>query len=184
VETGHISVAILFLIIAANPYGRMLALSGLPANRMGFAAAADLGFYGTVTVYIVAVLLLGMILDSISIMLITLPLIIQLDGGQTPDLLVWFGVAIMVLVTILLVLFPELSLVLLSSGVQFNRGRMMDGSTRPTLNDADADLLFRKARTQNGFLATAVPPDLLRQLYDLMKWGRHRPTATRSESFF
>ncbi len=165
VETGHISVSILFLIIAANLYGRMLTLSGLPANMMGFAAIADLGFYGTVATYIVVVLLLGMILDSISIMLITLPLILpvisELGMGVTPDLLVWFGVVtviavevglltpplgltvyvvksslgnmqvslndifrgafpfvvIMVLVTILLVIFPELSVGILSTGV-------------------------------------------------------------------
>jgi len=31
--------------------------------------------------------------------------------------------------------------------------------------------LFDDARTQNGWLDTPVPDDVLRQLYDLMKWG-------------
>ncbi len=104
VETGHISVSILFLIIAANLYGRMLTLSGLPANMMGYAAAADLGFYSTMALYVVVILLLGMILDSISIMLITLPLILpvisELGVGVTPDLLVWFGVVTVIAVEV------------------------------------------------------------------------------------
>ncbi|MCU0921068.1 MAG: malonic semialdehyde reductase [Burkholderiaceae bacterium] len=37
--------------------------------------------------------------------------------------------------------------------------------------------LFTDARTQNGYTAEPVSDDLLRQLYDLMKWG---PTAANS----
>jgi len=39
------------------------------------------------------------------------------------------------------------------------------------LNDEALDILFRNARTHNGWLDQAVSDDLLRQLYDLMKWG-------------
>ncbi|MEB1549101.1 malonic semialdehyde reductase [Xanthomonas campestris pv. campestris] len=42
------------------------------------------------------------------------------------------------------------------------------------LNAAALDQLFRTARTQNAFLDTLVSEDLLRELYDLVKWG---PTA-------
>ncbi|MEE8445545.1 MAG: TRAP transporter large permease subunit [Alphaproteobacteria bacterium] len=99
VETGHISVAILFLIIAANMYGRMLSLSGLPANMMSYVAGADLGFYGTIAVYLVVVLLLGMILDSVSIMLLTLPLILPFVTGAGADL-IWFGIVTVIAVEI------------------------------------------------------------------------------------
>ena len=37
--------------------------------------------------------------------------------------------------------------------------------------------LFTEARTQNGYKPEPVPDDMLRQLYDLMKWG---PTAANS----
>ena len=40
-----------------------------------------------------------------------------------------------------------------------------------TLNDEGLDLLFRKARTHNGWLNNPVSDDTLRQLYELMKWG-------------
>ncbi len=39
------------------------------------------------------------------------------------------------------------------------------------LNDAALDTLFRDARTHNGWQDKPVPEDLLRRLYDLMKWG-------------
>jgi 3-hydroxypropanoate dehydrogenase len=40
------------------------------------------------------------------------------------------------------------------------------------------DTLFRAARTQNGFLDEPVSDDLLRQVYDLAKWG---PTTQNSQ---
>lgn len=50
------------------------------------------------------------------------------------------------------------------------------------LNAAALDQLFRTARTQNAFLDTPVSEDLLRELYDLVKWGPPRPTARRRGS--
>lgn len=45
------------------------------------------------------------------------------------------------------------------------------------LNDDGLDLLFRKARTHNGWLPRPVSDDVLHQLYELMKWG---PTSVNS----
>jgi 3-hydroxypropanoate dehydrogenase len=39
------------------------------------------------------------------------------------------------------------------------------------LDDAALDILFRKARTQNGWLPTPVSDAELRTVYDVMKWG-------------
>ena len=39
------------------------------------------------------------------------------------------------------------------------------------LNDQALDILFRAARTQNGFVDKAVSDDQLRALYELMQWG-------------
>lgn len=38
-------------------------------------------------------------------------------------------------------------------------------------DDIARDLVFREARSQNRWLAREVPDDLLRELYDLMRWG-------------
>ena len=45
------------------------------------------------------------------------------------------------------------------------------------LNDIALDQVFRTARTRNGWSAEPVPDSLLRELYDLAKWG---PTAANS----
>jgi 3-hydroxypropanoate dehydrogenase len=39
------------------------------------------------------------------------------------------------------------------------------------LSDAALDTIFREARTHNGWLDKPVTDELLRRLYDLMKWG-------------
>ena len=39
------------------------------------------------------------------------------------------------------------------------------------LTDEALDILFRKARTHRNWLPKPVSDDLLRELYDLMKWG-------------
>jgi len=48
---------------------------------------------------------------------------------------------------------------------------------RPTLTDEGLDLLFRQARTQNGWLPTPVTDDQLRAIYDIMRVG---PTSANS----
>lgn len=45
------------------------------------------------------------------------------------------------------------------------------------LNEESLDLLFRNARTFNGWKDLAVSDETLRELYDLMKWG---PTSVNS----
>lgn len=46
------------------------------------------------------------------------------------------------------------------------------------LNDQVLDQLFRTARTYNGFSSDPIPESLIRELYDLVKWG---PTAFNSQ---
>ena len=99
IDTGHVSVSILFLIIAANMYTRMIAVSGLPNEVIGIITAAELGFYGIIILYLILVLVMGMVLDSISIMLITLPLILSTLAGFNTDL-IWFGIVTVVAVEI------------------------------------------------------------------------------------
>lgn len=42
---------------------------------------------------------------------------------------------------------------------------------RKTLDDAGLDLLFRNARTQNGWLETPVSDEQLRAIYQIMRLG-------------
>lgn len=99
VETGLVTATICFLIIAAQMYSRMLALSGVPAGLGGLAANADLGFWGVMLIYVAIVVVMGMILDSSSIMLILVPLMLPVVIPMQVDL-VWFGIVTVLAVEI------------------------------------------------------------------------------------
>lgn len=90
-QTGHISTGVLFLIIASKFYAKMLTFSGVPFEVMGFVTGADLGLTGVVVGYMVVLLILGMILDPISILLITLPMVLPIVSSMGGDL-IWFGI--------------------------------------------------------------------------------------------
>lgn len=90
-ETGSVTATLLFLIVAASMYSRMLGLSGLPSELAAIFESSGFGFYGLLTIYVVIVLILGTIIDSASIMLIMVPLFIAALKSFQIDL-VWFGV--------------------------------------------------------------------------------------------
>jgi len=99
VETGHVTVSVSFLIICANIYTRMLAMSGTPQFLVESMAGAGLGVYWFIAIYVFIILLLGTIIDSSSIMLICLPLMLPI--AETLQLnLIWFGVVTVVAVEI------------------------------------------------------------------------------------
>ena len=99
VETGHVTVAVSFLIICANVYTRMLAMSGTPQFMVEAMSQAGLGSGGFMAIYVLVILLLGTIIDSSSIMLICLPLMLPI--AETFQLnLVWFGVVTVVAIEI------------------------------------------------------------------------------------
>ncbi len=99
VETGHITVSVLFLVLAASLYSRMLALTGLPSAAAEALTAAGMGQAGFLSAYLLVVIVLGCIIDSVSIMLIVLPIVLPIAKGFGMDI-VWFGVITVVAVEI------------------------------------------------------------------------------------
>ena len=98
-DTGLVTAAVCFLIIAAQMYSRMLALSGAPGEFGSFVAEADIGFWGVVIAYIILVIVMGTILDSSSIMLILVPLMLPVIQPMNIDL-IWFGIVTVLAVEI------------------------------------------------------------------------------------
>jgi len=90
-ETGQVTVTILFLIIAASSFSRMLTLTGLTQDVATFLGGSGLGMFGFLVIYLLLMLLLGMFIDSTSILLILLPLALPVVTGLGGDL-VWFGI--------------------------------------------------------------------------------------------
>jgi C4-dicarboxylate transporter DctM subunit len=98
-ESGYVSAAILFLIVAANLYTRQVALTGIPSKVANWVSSAGLEMAGFLAVYFIILLLLGMILDSVSIMLIMLPImmpVLDVLGGDK----IWFGIVTVIVVEI------------------------------------------------------------------------------------
>lgn len=98
-ETAGVSVGILILLIAAAFYSRMLAVAGVPFAIADFVQNAGLGPYGFVFVYVAIVLLMGMILDSSSILLIMTPIAAPIAGDMGFDL-IQFGVITVIAVEV------------------------------------------------------------------------------------
>ena len=48
---------------------------------------------------------------------------------------------------------------------------MMERIDKMKVSDDALDLVFRKGRTYNAWLPKPVPDELLRQIYDTLKWG-------------
>lgn len=95
VETGHITAVILFLIVTASMYSRMLGVAGLPTTFGVWLEGLELGFVSVMIVYVVLLILLGTIIDTASIILIVVPLflpVMEVFGGD----LVWFGIVTVV----------------------------------------------------------------------------------------
>ncbi len=97
VETGQITVSVLILIMAATFFSRMLAMSGLPNALASALLEGSLGPYGFLLIYLVLVIVLGCLIDSISIMLILLPIALPVAQSAGFDL-IWFGVLTVVAV--------------------------------------------------------------------------------------
>lgn len=91
VQTGHTTSSICFLIMGASLYSRMLAMSGMPGWLGGFVVESGLGVTGIVLALLAVIVLLGTILDSASIMLLTLPIALPILVGTDVDL-IWLGV--------------------------------------------------------------------------------------------
>jgi tripartite ATP-independent transporter DctM subunit len=99
VETGYVTVSILFLILGARIFGQMLAMSGLPQQLSALAAGAGFGLTGFVLLYVALAVVLGCMLDSVSIMVITLPFALPVVKALGGDF-IWFGVVAVVAVEI------------------------------------------------------------------------------------
>ena len=104
-ETGHATAAIFFLLIAASMYSRMLTLTGLTARFSQTVIGLELPAHVVIAVFMLVFLALGTILDSTSIMLVSIPLMLPVVRTLGFDV-IWFGVVSVVAVEIGLITPP------------------------------------------------------------------------------
>ena len=96
-ETSYSTTAICLLLISAQMYSRMLTMSGLTTKLNQFFMSLSDAPMVTIWLFIVVFLILGCIIDSCSILILTIPLMLPSikHFGYSP---VWFGVVAVVAV--------------------------------------------------------------------------------------
>jgi TRAP-type C4-dicarboxylate transport system permease large subunit len=77
----------------------MLAMSTIPMQTAGLISEMDLTLIGFVLLYVLIVVVLGMILDSVSIMLIMLPIALPVVNALGGDP-IWFGIITVIAIEI------------------------------------------------------------------------------------
>lgn len=94
-NTAHISGMILLIIVGSSTFSQMLAFSGCTSGLLQWALKANFGRMETFAVMFAVLLLLGMFMDQVSIMLITLPVYMPLVQrfGFDP---IWFGIVMLI----------------------------------------------------------------------------------------
>ncbi|MFD1169092.1 TRAP transporter large permease [Oceanobacillus caeni] len=115
-ESLRLTVMIFLIFIGANLFGSFLALSRIPAHLTNAVVSMDVSPYVILALILLVYLFLGMFLEGIAIMTLTLPIVYPIITSLGFDGL-WFGI-IMVLMINIGVLTPPLGLsVYIISGV-------------------------------------------------------------------
>lgn len=96
-ETVSTSAMLYTLVVGASVLNPFLAVTDLPAGLGRGLAALDLGPYGTLVAVIMAYVLLGMFMDGLSMLVITVPIVYPVIIGLGFDP-IWFGVVVVVVI--------------------------------------------------------------------------------------
>jgi C4-dicarboxylate transporter DctM subunit len=99
-DTGRISGMIFLILIGAEFYSSFLALSQLPQSLANWIAELGWPSLAVVVLIIVIYLILGCVMDTIAMILVTipvfLPVILKLHFGMTEDTtVIWFGIVVL-----------------------------------------------------------------------------------------
>ncbi|MCZ7566757.1 MAG: TRAP transporter large permease [Burkholderiales bacterium] len=104
-ETVYTSAMLFFIVIGAFVFSRFIVLTQLPAEIAGWAQASGLGAMPIMLVIVALYVVLGMFLESVSMVLITVPVLLPLMQALGFDA-VWFGIFVTVLAEVGLITPP------------------------------------------------------------------------------
>ena len=105
IETVKITTMLFFLLFGAILFSNFINLAGLPDDLRNFLSIFNFNIYTLLIGIFIIYLILGMVLESLSMMLLTVPifypLVLEMGGN-----LIWFGVLVVVAVEISLITPP------------------------------------------------------------------------------
>jgi tripartite ATP-independent transporter DctM subunit len=96
-ETVKTSTMLYVIIIGAAIFSPFLALTGVPQSLADLLGSLGLGGLGTLLVILASYVLLGMFMDALSMLVVTIPIVypIILSAGYDP---IWFGVIAVIVI--------------------------------------------------------------------------------------
>jgi len=111
VETAVSTAMIFFIILGAGVYNSFLALSQLPQESAAWVVGQGLSPWLVMTIILLTYLVFGCVMDSLSMILLTVPIffpiVTGLDFGLPPDeFAIWFGILILIVVEVGLITSP------------------------------------------------------------------------------
>ena len=104
-RTAEASAMVFLIVLGAGVFNAFLALTQLPQSLSAWVVQAGLAPHAVLALILIVYLVLGMVMDSLSMMLLTLPIffpvIAGLDFGLGPEeTAIWFGVLVLVTVEV------------------------------------------------------------------------------------
>jgi tripartite ATP-independent transporter DctM subunit len=93
-NTLSVTVMVFFIILASKTFSQVLAFSGATSGMIGWATGFDLSPFAMLMVMFLVLLVLGMFVDAISMMLLTIPIFFPIAASIGLDP-VWFGLVML-----------------------------------------------------------------------------------------
>ena len=99
------------IVLGAAAYNTFLALARLPQERAGWVGGQGFSPYAVLWAILVFYLIFGCVMDSLSMILLTIPIffpmIMGLDFGMNPEeTAIWFGILVLIVVEVGLITPP------------------------------------------------------------------------------
>lgn len=105
IDTGRTTAMLFAVLIGALIFSDFITFAGLPAELLAFVQSFDLSPMGIMLIIVAIYLVLGMVFESLSMILLTVPIFYPLVQSLGFDL-VWFGIVVVVVTEISLITPP------------------------------------------------------------------------------
>ena len=111
VATAASTAMIFFIVLGAGFFNGFLALARVPQTLSGFVVEQGYGPWFVLAIILLVYLVLGCVMDSLSMILLTVPIfypvMITLDFGlTTEEMAIWFGILVLIIVEVGLITPP------------------------------------------------------------------------------
>lgn len=105
IDTGRTTAMLFTVLIGALIFSDFITFAGLPAELLAFVRSFDLSPMGVMLIIVAIYLVLGMVFESLSMILLTVPIFYPLVQSLGFDL-VWFGIVVVIVTEISLITPP------------------------------------------------------------------------------